>query len=128
MSALFTKPLHLELNRTINTLVMIYDLLYLFLCQSAFEIFNCYKNTDGTYSYFDNPTLRCYSSEWWTRYMPYTFLSIVIYVIPFPILIVYFVHKARTSLKHPHFVAKFNTLYFRFKPDKFYWQTVVVTR
>ena len=105
-----------------------YDLIYIYLCQLSFESLNCYKNTDNTWSYFNNPQVRCYQPEWWNKYMPFTFLSIVIYVLPFPILIAYFIYQSRTQMGNPSFVERYNTIFQRFKPEKSYWMSILVAR
>ena len=94
----------------------------------TFEVFNCYKNTDGTSSFHYDPSVRCYSSDWWRYYMPYSILSTMIYVIPFPLLLGRFNYNARTMLKDPSFVSRNNTLFYRFRSNKFYWQSVIIIR
>lgn len=38
-------PQPMDFNRTVNSLVLIMDILYIFTCQTTFAIFSCYPNT-----------------------------------------------------------------------------------
>jgi hypothetical protein len=127
-SRIFVQDLGMTFDRVINTILLLFDIVYIYVCEITFRIFSCYENTDGTYSMLDAPSVRCFSSEWWRSYFPISLISFFVYVISFPSIIAYVIKAAPQRREDPKFYARFSSIFNRYIPSCYYWHAVVIAK
>jgi hypothetical protein len=76
---------------------------------------------------FNDPSIRCYEGQWW-NYLPVTIISFFIYVLSFPVLLTWVVVVAPVKQDNKVFMMRFNQLFFRFQPSKYYWECIIIFR
>ncbi|KAJ6234052.1 insulin-like growth factor binding protein [Anaeramoeba flamelloides] len=112
----------------INVFLTLLTLIYLILSQKTLEIFNCkYDSYSEKYIFEPEPNYYCFES-WWKKLLPLSIISIVLYIVGIPILIVYLLVKNSKVLTEKEFDLKFGLLCSRYSKSFFFWEIIIMIR
>ncbi|KAJ5079492.1 g protein-coupled receptor-related [Anaeramoeba ignava] len=116
------KSLH---NNLINSYTTILSFVYLFLSYKVLQIFDCKKQSEGTYTFGGDPALFCYD-KWWKDILPWAILFLVLYVfgIPFILMILFFVSSKK--LDEETFDLRFGLLCARYTKEWFFLGNIFI--
>ncbi|KAJ6249788.1 insulin-like growth factor binding protein [Anaeramoeba flamelloides] len=115
-------------NIMINVYLTLLTLLYLILSQKSLQVFDCaYDSSSKNYVFQPEPNYNCFE-KWWYQFLPFSIISIVLYIIGIPILIVYLLIKNSKILTERQFDLKFGLLCTRYNKNFFFWEIVIMIR
>lgn len=75
--------LPVDVNHLVNMCLMVFDMVFVIVCENVFDAYFCYRNTDGTASLYADPRVRCFVGEWNRSFLPLSIFFIIIYVVGF---------------------------------------------
>eukprot|EP00350_Pseudokeronopsis_sp_OXSARD2_P012590 CAMPEP_0170548842 /NCGR_PEP_ID=MMETSP0211-20121228/7020_1 /TAXON_ID=311385 /ORGANISM="Pseudokeronopsis sp., Strain OXSARD2" /LENGTH=243 /DNA_ID=CAMNT_0010854503 /DNA_START=1879 /DNA_END=2610 /DNA_ORIENTATION=- len=100
-------------------------LIYPTITSYAFGMFNCSEVEEVSYLSVDFD-IECWSKEHIGLQLKYTLPAVLVWVLGFPCLVFYLLHKNRASLDEKQVLAKYGLYYIGFTDKAFYWQVVVI--
>ncbi|KAJ6230744.1 insulin-like growth factor binding protein [Anaeramoeba flamelloides] len=133
LSPLFQSFSKREINTNIkNTLINVYltllTLLYLILSQKTLEIFDCqYDSGSDKFVFQQDQNYNCFESTWNTI-LPFAIISVILYIIGIPLLIIYLLIKNSKMLNEKEFDLKFGLLCSRYSKNFFFWEIIIMVR
>jgi hypothetical protein len=124
-------PLWLDFRMMIfrfcNAYIMLLLMLYAFIVSSAFEVFQCQPQTDGSYTQVAAPSNECFVSSWY----PHAVAAVVVllaYGILLPVAAIAMLFMGRHHFDSPPFRQFCGALYLRYEPEFYFWEAVVIVR
>ncbi|KAJ3445328.1 g protein-coupled receptor-related [Anaeramoeba flamelloides] len=115
-------------NIMINVYLTLLTLLYLLLSQKSLQVFDCtYDSSSKNYVFQPEPNYNCFE-KWWYQFLPFSIISIVLYILGIPLLIVYLLIKNSKILTERQFDLKFGLLCTRYNKNFFFWEIVIMIR
>uniref|UniRef100_A0A6U4BQC4 Tyrosine-protein kinase ephrin type A/B receptor-like domain-containing protein n=1 Tax=Vitrella brassicaformis TaxID=1169539 RepID=A0A6U4BQC4_9ALVE len=124
----------MSLDKTINTIGMMINILYIAFVSNVCVIFQCFEHPNGRYTVREHPEITCFDPEtgygkrWTTTYLPLGIFGLLVYVIG---VFVYFAWISYISPFHfdePGFRTRYRFLFFRFRPDVYWWGSILLLR
>ncbi|KAJ5071562.1 repeat outer membrane protein [Anaeramoeba ignava] len=114
-------------NNLINSYSTILSFIYLFLSYKTLQIFDCKKQSEGTYTFGGDPSLFCYE-QWWKDIFPWAIACIVLYVFGIPFVLTTFFFVSSKKLDEQTFDLRFGLLCARYTKTWFFWEIFVMIR
>eukprot|EP00475_Leptophrys_vorax_P025651 TRINITY_DN3592_c0_g2_i1.p1 TRINITY_DN3592_c0_g2~~TRINITY_DN3592_c0_g2_i1.p1 ORF type:complete len:603 (-),score=103.62 TRINITY_DN3592_c0_g2_i1:99-1715(-) len=101
--------------------------MYTFLVSTVFQPFNCFSQSDGSYTMFRFPSAKCYDQDW-KKNIPALVTFILLYCFGIPLALIYVFMKNKSNLDSKEFRMKFGNLTSPFSSNFFYWELVVMLK
>ena len=138
-----------HLPQLVGVNLTLFYLLYLYLTRTTFDVFNCSPtDPDDGNVYLEVVFEKCWDSDLHNTLFPAAIVTLIFYVIAYPILVGYTLYKNKDKVKIDQLLrAMFlgderatstpavyefrkmaEKLYRNFKPGKWYWQVVIILR
>ena len=115
------KELALLFNRMLNALSAYISFIYIFIMATASEIFDCYRQPNGTFTLQSSPNLFCFQGGWFAL-VP---MSLFLYLIFGVGVLIYFIIMIIQRKRNPndeYFRLRFRFVLLKFKTSRFYWK------
>lgn len=84
----------------IKFIVIFMNLSYLSLIPKAFELFDCTAQQDGTYTLDAQPSLECFTSDWWIQLQVPAIMLLMLYGVGIPCFFLYILFVSRPPSIH----------------------------
>ncbi|PRP86220.1 mastigoneme-like protein [Planoprotostelium fungivorum] len=120
--------LNVEIDHLINMCLLVFDMVFVIVCENVFDAYFCYHNTDGTTSLYADPRVRCFEGHWNVSYLPLSVFFIIIYVIGFLSTTIFAISQYRQKNEDSRFMKRFGFLFDRFNKESFYWNLSLIFR
>jgi len=123
----FRSTLAWQREKTVNSICTVYQIVFIALTAIAALPFQCYTHPNGQKSVLVYPDILCYSEDH-RPLVAMAMLVLVLIVVPFIALNVWATYKAYSASRgagkledQALHLAYFRYLFFRFRPDVFWW-------
>jgi len=90
--------------------------------------FNCFKQTDGTYTLVSYPSLNCFDSIWNSNLGLIVFSLIQTLAIPSYFVYIFWQNRNSEDRKKPSFLARYGLLTSPYNDDFYWWELVIVAK
>ncbi|KAJ5066395.1 g protein-coupled receptor-related [Anaeramoeba ignava] len=114
-------------NNLINSYTTILSFIYLFLSYKVLQIFDCKKQSEGTYTFGGDSSLFCYE-KWWKDIFPFAIVFLVLYVVGIPLILSILFFVSSKKLDEQSFDLRFGLLCTRYTKTWFFWEIFVMIR
>ena len=115
-------------NQMVSTIIILLFLAHPSLVQSIFSILSCSEIDPGESWLVADPSIRCWQEE----HMFYTVVvgipGVGIWCLGIPAVAMLIIIKNRRELTYINIKAKYGFLYNGYKPERFYWEFVIIYR
>mmetsp|Transcript_42858 Transcript_42858/g.98287 ORF Transcript_42858/g.98287 Transcript_42858/m.98287 type:complete len:1326 (+) Transcript_42858:54-4031(+) len=119
---------HLDFDRTCNIVGGCCQTLYLAICKIAIGYFECKEAVTGAATLVEYPTVVCWSDEH-RRLLPLGILAVLVYILGIlAACVVLLVATPRVYKTSRTFRSRIKFLLVQWRPDKWYWSTVLLFR
>ncbi|KAJ6248224.1 insulin-like growth factor binding protein [Anaeramoeba flamelloides] len=115
------------INNFINAYTVLLSLIYLSLCYSILEVFDCTKQSNGVYTLNSEQHITCYDSSYY-KHLASIIIFGLVYIIGTPIFLGWLMFHYSKKLTDKLFDEKFGLLCSRYKKEYFYWELVIMIR
>ena len=110
-------------NAFVNAYFMFLSVFHPFLSKNSLEIFRCREFADGKYYMDVEPSLECFTDEWYAH-MPFAVLAFFIYGLGIPLLFLAVLYNGKKSnkLDQRMFKRRFGSIFIVYKKEAWYWE------
>jgi len=112
-------------RNSICTITVLMFLMYPTIMIQAFNSFSCYEINDKYYLVQDI-NIECYTQEHYMILIKYVMPIMVVWVLGFPLMILYLLFKHRDKLDDKDTIIKYGIYYIGLTNKMFYWEIVIV--
>lgn len=108
-------------NQLIYSLTFCMNLLYTLLIATVVSPLNCFRQSDGTYSQAQDPSVTCFGPEWRSNF-PFFIFSAILYGFGFPFFLGLVFYWNRNNVDDPTFISRFGSLVLPYRREYFWWE------
>jgi hypothetical protein len=114
-------------NAFVNGYMMFLSVFHPFLTKNSLEIFRCREMADGK-AYLDvEPSLMCYTDEWYAN-LPFAIAGFIVYGIGIPLLFFVVLYRGRDRIDSRQFKRKFGSIFIIYRKQCWYWEIWTKTK
>ena len=114
-------------DKFVMTLTSIIYLLYPTLCKNALSLFDC-KSIGGVLYLKTAMEEPCYVGRHASMLLLLGVSQLLVYVFGLPFLVLLFLSRNRDKLDSHVVMARYGLFYAAYKPDRYYWETIITVR
>jgi hypothetical protein len=114
-------------DKFVVTVTTVLYLLYPTLCKNTFGLFDCKRIGMQAYLKIDLEE-KCYQGRHQTMMILLGVGQLIVYVIGLPLIVLLFLRRNRESLDTHVSQARYGLFYGSYKPDRFFWETIITSR